>query len=72
MAKKKGEEAHAQEEVLQAEIRDLDKEIFSLRNELSVNRKLEKPHLLKEKRKAKARALTFLTQLQRAERKGKE
>ena len=41
---------------------NLEKEIFSLRNELAVQRKLEKPHLLKAKRKERARLLTILTQ----------
>ena len=40
----------------------LEKEIFALRNELAVQRKLEKPHLLKAKRKDRARLLTVLTQ----------
>ncbi len=39
---------------------ELDKEIFALRNELKVARKLEKPHLLREKKKTKARILTIL------------
>lgn len=61
MKKKKGE-AFSEKE-LQAKVYDLEKEIFSLRNELAVNRKLDKPHLLKEKRKEKARCLTLLTQM---------
>lgn len=50
----------------------LDRELYALRNELSVNRKLEKPHLIKAKRKEKARVLTMLTQKQRGKhvRKG--
>jgi large subunit ribosomal protein L29 len=44
---------------------DLEKEIFALRSELSVQRKLDKPHLLKIKRKERARVLTLLTQKQR-------
>ncbi|MBI3508086.1 MAG: 50S ribosomal protein L29 [Chlamydiia bacterium] len=51
-------------EELRAAVRDLDQEIFKLRNELAIQRKLEKPHLLKQKRKEKARALTALTQKQ--------
>ena len=46
---------------LKATARDLDREIFKLRSELSVQRRLEKPHLLKEKRKDRARALTLMT-----------
>lgn len=52
-------------EELQAMAKDLDREIFDMRNELSVQRKLEKPHLLKVKRKEKARALTVLTKKQK-------
>ncbi len=65
MAKKKKTELKEQSVVeLNAQLRDLDREIFLLRNELSIQRKLEKPHLLKEKRKNKARILTILTQKQ--------
>lgn len=60
MARKKNKEANSVDELM-AKVADLDKEIFLLRNELAVNRKLEKPHLLKAKRKEKARALTLLT-----------
>lgn len=59
MAKKK--EEHSIQE-MQAQVRDLDREIFQLRNELATQRKLEKPHLIREKRKQKARILTRLTQ----------
>ncbi len=41
---------------------DLSKDIFQLKNELAVARKLEKPHLLRNKKKERARALTFLRQ----------
>ena len=61
MAKKKKDDAALE---LDAKIRDLDREIFDLRNELAINRKLEKPHLIKAKRKEKARLLTSMTQKQ--------
>lgn len=61
MAKKKKDEAVVE---FNAKIRDLDREIFDLRNELAINRKLEKPHLIKAKRKEKARLLTIMTQKQ--------
>lgn len=66
MAKKKNKTELKEQSVveLNAQLRDLDREIFLLRNELSIQRKLEKPHLLKEKRKNKARILTILTQKQ--------
>jgi len=57
---------------LEAAARDLDRELYALRSELSLSRKLEKPHRLKAKRKEKARVLTLLTQKQRSQeaRKG--
>ncbi len=60
MAKKK-EKAEMSVKEMQAQVYDLDREIFQLRNELAVQRKLEKPHLIREKRKQKARILTQLT-----------
>ncbi len=62
MAKKK--DVKEEKEML-AQVADLDREIFNLRNELATQRKLEKPHLIKEKRKEKARLLTILTQKQK-------
>lgn len=49
---------------LKAKAQELDREIFDLRNELALNRKIEKPHLIKAKKKDKARILTILTQKQ--------
>jgi large subunit ribosomal protein L29 len=51
---------------LNATVKMLEHEIFSLRNELAVQRKLDKPHLIRAKRKDKARILTILTQKQKA------
>lgn len=66
MAKKKKKELRDQSvDDLKASGRDLDQELFKMRNELSVQRKVEKPHLIKEMRKNKARILTFLTQKQK-------
>jgi large subunit ribosomal protein L29 len=67
MAKKKKKKEMGDRSVaeLVALSRDLEREVFELRNELSLNRKLEKPHLLKAKRREKARALTLLTQKQK-------
>ena len=64
MAKKQGKQESGIAE-LKAQVLELNKEIFQLRNELAVQRKLEKPHLLKEKKKNKARILTILTQKQK-------
>ncbi len=50
---------------LQEMSRSLEREVFELRNTLSMQRKLEKPHLLKQKRREKARVLTLLTKKQK-------
>ncbi len=39
---------------------DLSKEVYRLRNELKLTRKLEKPHLLKHLKRDRARVLTVL------------
>ena len=41
-------------------IEDLEKEMYELKNELALSRKLDQPHLIREKRIAKARAITIL------------
>lgn len=63
MAKKKKEAASERSvgELKKAAL-ELEADIFALRNELALQRKLEKPHLLKEKRHERARILTLLTQ----------
>lgn len=68
MAKRNKEFQNQSIQELQAAAKDLGRELFLLRSELSVNRKLDKPHLLKQTRKDRARALTFLTQKQRSEK----
>lgn len=50
---------------LQVMSTSLGREIFDLRNALSMQRKLEKPHLLKATRKQRARVLTQVTKKQR-------
>lgn len=74
MAKKKSKKEKNERSVkeLQEAAVQLDHEIFIIRNELSWNRKIEKPHRLKEKRKEKARILTMLTMQQRSHAKAKE
>ena len=47
---------------LQALSLDLSKEIYRMRNELKITRKLEKPHLLKHLKKDRARVLTVLNE----------
>ncbi|MEN9344322.1 MAG: ribosomal protein [Chlamydiota bacterium] len=49
---------------LQALYYDLSSELFELRNQMKVTRKLEKPHLLKAKKKDRARVMTVLSQKQ--------
>jgi large subunit ribosomal protein L29 len=39
---------------------DLSKEIYDLMNEFRQTRKMEKPHLIREKKKARARVLTII------------
>lgn len=41
---------------------NLSKEIYGLNNELRTARKLEKPHLLREKKRTRARVMTVLRQ----------
>lgn len=43
---------------------DLNSQIFALRNENNVHRKLEKPHLLKSKKRERAKVLTILRENQ--------
>jgi ribosomal protein L29 len=65
MARRKKSEQTESVAEMEAKASDLEKEIFALRNDLAVQRKLEKPHLLKAKRHERARILTLLTQQKR-------
>ncbi len=49
-------------EDLKASRDDLSKEIFNLRSEKKLARKLEKPHLLRQKKRDRARVLTVLSE----------
>lgn len=51
---------------LKAMVQDLSKELFQLRNERKVTRKIEKSHLLREKKKDRARILTVLREKEMA------
>ena len=62
MAKKTKKNNDLSVSEMNARVIELDREIFALRNELAMSRKLEKPHLIKAKRHEKARILTALTQ----------
>jgi len=59
----KGDELRSKtKEELTSIVSSLDEEIFRLRNELKVTRKLEKPHVLSQKKRERARVLTVLTE----------
>ena len=62
MAKKKVIPGEMSIEEMGARLIDLDRELFELRNHLALHKKLDQPHLIKHKRKEKARLLTLLTQ----------
>jgi large subunit ribosomal protein L29 len=47
-------------EDLELRYSDLSKELFGLRNEMKVSKKLEKPHLIRMKKKERARVMTVL------------
>ncbi|NBO23675.1 MAG: 50S ribosomal protein L29 [Chlamydiae bacterium] len=47
-------------EAIQAQIKEMAKEIYNLENELRLNRKLDKPHLLRSKKKDRARLMLVL------------
>ena len=51
---------------LQFSVETIKKELFNLNNEMKRTKKLEKPHLLNQKRKEKARLLTIINQKQSA------
>lgn len=59
MAKAKELREQSQEE-LKALYQDLSKELFALRNEMKIARKMEKPHLVRFKKRDRARVLTIL------------
>ncbi len=59
MAKAKELREQSQEE-LKALYQDLSKELFQLRNEMKVTRKMEKPNMVRIKKKDRARVMTIL------------
>ena len=58
-------------EELSFQYRDLSKELYQLKNKLSIERKLDKPHLLRAKKRDRARVLTVLRQKNQKENYGK-
>lgn len=49
---------------LEAAVEDLNKELFTLINDKKRSKKVEKPHLIREKKKQKARVLTIISEKQ--------
>jgi large subunit ribosomal protein L29 len=49
-------------EELREECEKLSREIYQMGSELKVTRKIEKPHLIREKKRDRARLLTVLRQ----------
>jgi len=49
-------------EQLEFRLLEIDREFYDLTNELKTAHKLEKPHLLRDLKKEKARILTVLTE----------
>ena len=49
-------------EELKAIYQELSRDIFQLNNEIKVTRKMEKPHLMRDKKRDRARVLTVLRQ----------
>lgn len=67
MTKKNEMRAQGVEE-LQEQQKTLAKEIYQMNCELKLSRKLEKPHLVREKKRARARLLTLIREKQKAAR----
>lgn len=59
MAKAKELREQSAEE-LKALYQDLSKELFQLRNEMKIARKVDKPHEVRRKKKLRARVMTIL------------
>ena len=49
-------------EDLKALYQDLSKELFQLRNEMKIARKMDKPHEVRRKKKLRARVMTVLSE----------
>lgn len=47
-------------EELKAIYQDLSRELFQMRNEMKVTRKIEKSHLVRDKKRHRARVMTVL------------
>ena len=49
---------------LEAALQEISKEVYNLVNEMKRAKKMDKPHLLRQKKKEKARLLTILHEKQ--------
>lgn len=47
---------------LRARYSELSKELFDMKNDLQMTKKIEKPHLIRSKKRERARVLTALRQ----------
>jgi large subunit ribosomal protein L29 len=47
-------------QALKAQVQEISREIYNLENELRMNRKLDKPHLLRSKKKDRARLMLVI------------
>lgn len=54
-------------EELEAQVRDISKDIYDLKCEIRTARKLEKPHFVRSKKRDRARLLTAITELRQRE-----
>lgn len=70
MAKKEVKKPHEHSvEELKMQCEENSRKLYELKNEYKLNRKLDKPHLLKKYRKDVARALTAIN-MKKLEKKG--
>ncbi len=56
------------DEQLENKLEDINQQIFMLRNELALNHKMERPHMLKQNKKTKARIMTVLAERKRGQK----
>jgi large subunit ribosomal protein L29 len=49
-------------EELKDQLQQLSQELYKMNSELRISRKIDKPHLIREKKRDRARLLTILTE----------
>jgi len=52
-------------EELESKVEDLEKELFTLKSKLKIERKIDNPHKINQLRKDRARILTILSEKER-------